>query len=146
MKSRKEPVAPNGVAPSALRGGTLDQHGIDHGSVRGASGLPRPKRSFRLAALLKTAAALGLGMLAALSASGQALPLEIRQDGTRYNLASTNGMPISPVRGVPPGSDGRAPTNGVATPSNPSGAPGTTNQFRSLASWGGGRPSGQDQP
>lgn len=34
---------------------------------------------------------------------------ELRQDDTRYNLQSTNGVPISHTVGVPPGSDGRAP-------------------------------------
>lgn len=63
-----------------------------------------------------------------LPAAAQVLPLEIRQDGTRYNLASTNGMPISGVKGIPLGSDGRA-TNIPAPP--------TTNQFQSLLAWGG---------
>ena len=43
-------------------------------------------------------------------AAAQALPLEIRQDSIRYNLSSSNGLPLSSVRGTPPGSDGSAPT------------------------------------
>ncbi len=62
-----------------------------------------------------------------LPAAAQVLPLEIRQNNTRYNLASTNGMPLSGTRGTPPGSDGRA-TN---TP-----APPTINQFQSFLAWG----------
>ncbi len=66
-------------------------------------------------------------VLAAIQAAAQSLPLEIRQNATRYNLASTNGMPISNTNGVPLGSDGRAPV----VP-----APGTRSQFQSLLSWG----------
>ncbi len=66
----------------------------------------------------------------------QSVPFELVQDAIRYNLSSTNGLPLSSVRGVPPGSDGRAPVDGVPTPSNPTGAPGTTNQFRGLTVFG----------
>ncbi len=60
-------------------------------------------------------------------ADAQSLPLEIRQDSVRYNLSSTNGLPLSSVRGNPPGSDGRAPGLGL---------PGTTNQFSGLVVFG----------
>ena len=33
-----------------------------------------------------------------------------RYGDTAYNLGSTNGLPISLLRGNPPGSDGRGPT------------------------------------
>ncbi len=60
------------------------------------------------------------------------LPLEIRQDQTRYNLQSTNGVPLSDVVGNPPGSDGRA----SVTPLVP-----TPNQFSSLVSYGAVAPN-----
>ena len=56
------------------------------------------------------ALALLLGIWAVPDAAAQALPLEIRQNTIRYNLSSTNGLPLSTVRGTPPGSDGRGPT------------------------------------
>ena len=63
-----------------------------------------------------------LGLCA--SAFGQSLPVAIRQDSTRYNLSSVNGVPLSSTVGVPPGSDGRAPNPG-------SGSIRTANQFQS---------------
>ena len=63
-----------------------------------------------------------------LFAQALVLPLEINQDSTPYNLQSTNGVPLSHVVGVPPGSDGRAPND----PTNPA----TTNQFSGLISCG----------
>ena len=42
-------------------------------------------------------------------ALAQSLPVDIRQDATRYNLQSTNGMALSSTANTPPGSDGRAP-------------------------------------
>ncbi|HKX63195.1 MAG TPA: hypothetical protein VJS65_15145, partial [Verrucomicrobiae bacterium] len=60
------------------------------------------------------------------SVFSQELPLEQRPDATRHNLSSTNGLPLSSVRGTPPGSDGRAPVE----------PPGTTNQFSGLVEFG----------
>ena len=56
------------------------------------------------------AAGLMSGVWLVADATAQTLPLENRQDSIRYNLSSTNGLPLSSVRGAPPGSDGRAPT------------------------------------
>ncbi|MCC7374468.1 MAG: hypothetical protein IT581_07415 [Verrucomicrobiales bacterium] len=67
----------------------------------------------------------------------QALPLEIRQDSIHYNLSSTNGLPISSSRGVPPGSDGRGPTLARQQAANLTEVPATTNQFRGFVSFGG---------
>lgn len=63
------------------------------------------------------------------SAVGLTLPLELVKSDIPYNLQSTNGMPLSHVEDIPPGSDGRAPH----IPSNPP----TTNQFSSLLIYGG---------
>ncbi len=60
-------------------------------------------------------------------ATAQTLPVEIRQDSIRFNLSSTNGLPLSSVRGNPPGSNGRAPAE----------PPGTLHQFSGLAVFGG---------
>ncbi len=76
-----------------------------------------------------------LGSLATRVAA-QVLPLEIRQDTTRYNLASTNGMPISTVRGNPPGSDGRGPTIAQQQAAGLTPVPATSNQFRGLVVFG----------
>ena len=64
------------------------------------------------------------------------LPLQVVQTQTLYNLASTNGMPISAVRNTPVGSDGRGPT-GVNESGTPNAVP-TTNQFDTAMSVGGG--------
>ncbi|MBL9136266.1 MAG: hypothetical protein JNK85_10375 [Verrucomicrobiales bacterium] len=69
-------------------------------------------------------------------AAAQVLPLEIRQDSIRYNLSSTNGMPISSTRGVPPGSDGRGPTLARQQAANLTEVPATTNQFQGFVSFG----------
>lgn len=61
---------------------------------------------------------------------GRAQVAELRQDATHYNLAKTNGLPISDTVGVPLGSDGRAPG------ANP-GPVGTANQFRGAIIFGG---------
>ncbi|MEW6305985.1 MAG: hypothetical protein AB1705_21120, partial [Verrucomicrobiota bacterium] len=65
------------------------------------------------------------------AALAQALPVDIRQDATHYNLQKTNGVPLSSVVGQPPGSDGRAPSPG-------SGSVGTANQFQSVVVFGAG--------
>ncbi|MBI4662173.1 MAG: hypothetical protein HY735_25420 [Verrucomicrobia bacterium] len=78
-------------------------------------------RTLRMAAIL-------FGCLAFSSvARAQVLPVEIRQDATRYNLQSADGMPISSTTGNPAGSNGKAPTEPV----------GTVNQFQSLVVFGG---------
>src|SRR6186713_2961315 len=64
----------------------------------------------RLTRILLVATGLLAGAWLAPDAGAQVLPLEIRQDSIHYNLSSTNGLPISTTRGVPPGSDGRGPT------------------------------------
>lgn len=67
----------------------------------------------------------------------QALPLEIRQDLIHDNLSSTNGMPISTTRGVPPGSDGRGPTLADQQAANLTEVPATTNQFAGFVTFSG---------
>lgn len=66
----------------------------------------------------------------------QALPLEIRQDSVRINLSSTNGLPISSVRGTPPGSDGRAPTLAQQQAAGLTEVPATVDQFSGLVVFG----------
>src|SRR5262245_54774198 len=66
----------------------------------------------------------------------QALPLETRPDSVRYNLSSTNGLPLSSVRGAPPGSDGRAPTLAQQQAAGLTEVPATTNQFSGLTTFG----------
>lgn len=66
-----------------------------------------------------------------------ALPVELIQDRTdtnyifqsAFNFQSAQGVPLSDIVGVPPGSDGRGPTGAL---------PATSNQFSSLVSFGGG--------
>ncbi|HSH16417.1 MAG TPA: hypothetical protein VLD18_10310, partial [Verrucomicrobiae bacterium] len=70
------------------------------------------------------------------TAQAQVQPLEIRQDSTRYNLASTNGMPISSTRGTPPGSDGRAPTVSQQQAAGLTTTPATPGQFQNVVSLG----------
>lgn len=90
----------------------------------GRSGLDWPATAFPA---LRLACALLLVAWAVTDAVAQSLPLEIRQDAVRYNASSTNGLPLSNVRGFPAGSDGRAPSLGL---------PGTTNQFSGLVNFG----------
>src|SRR6266536_496109 len=71
-----------------------------------------------------------------IAAAAQTLPLEIRQDATRYNLGSTNGMPISSTPGTPPGSDGRGPTVAQQQAAGLTTVPATTNQLRSFIDFG----------
>jgi hypothetical protein len=84
-----------------------------------------------------TAAGTALFLACALAtATAQSLPLEIRQDAIRYNLSSTNGLPISSTRNVPPGSDGRAPTVAQQQAAGLTEVPATANQFRGLTFFG----------
>jgi hypothetical protein len=83
-----------------------------------------------------------IGLVPVLSVNllGQAFPkepLEIRQLSASVNLSSVRGVPLSNVRNNPAGSDGRAPAIGSQLPPFPPGAP-TTNQFRSVMTFGGG--------
>src|SRR5262245_33987563 len=71
-----------------------------------------------------------LSALALLEASGQQLPLANNFAKAHYNYQTTNGVPISNIRGNPPGSDGRAP--------GPVPGPlGTLGQFQGLVTFGG---------
>ncbi len=69
-------------------------------------------------------------------ATAQALPLELRQDAIHSNLSSSNGLPISTTRGVPPGSDGRGPTLAQQQAAGLTEVPATTNQFRGFVFFG----------
>src|SRR5688572_23221760 len=82
------------------------------------------------------AAGLMSGVWLAANATAQTLPLENRQDSIRYNLSSTNGLPLSSVRGAPPGSDGRAPTLVQQQAAGLTEVPATTNQFTGLTVFG----------
>ena len=77
-----------------------------------------------------------LTVLCATGAQAQVQPLEIRQDSTRYNLASTNGMPISSTRGTPPGSDGRAPTIAQQQAAGLTTTPPTAGQYQNVLAFG----------
>src|SRR5262245_11417940 len=90
----------------------------------------RPTLSFhlvlhRLMKLPSFTAALLLVALPWADALGQVLPLAFNPAKAHDNFQTTNGVPISDTRNVPPGSDGRAP--------GPIPGPlGTLNQFQSL--------------
>src|SRR5260221_5390451 len=87
----------------------------------------------RISCILQTALFALLGSTYALQA-GLALPPQIQQDNTSYNLQSLRGVPISSVVDPSNGSDGRAPaiTNNAYSKLNP-----TTNQWAGLAGLGG---------
>src|ERR1041385_9050107 len=82
-------------------------------------------------------AALILAGIALFSAGRAQTFLEIRQEETLYNLRSIRGVPISQTAGNPPGSDGRQPTLAQQTAAGLTVNPPTTNQFRSVISFGG---------
>lgn len=67
--------------------------------------------------------------LVATAPAQNTLPLENRPELIRFNLSSTNGVPLSNIRNNPPGSDGRGPA-----------APGVSasNLFKSFLAFGGG--------
>ena len=69
-------------------------------------------------------------------AVAQSLPLELRQDTAHDNLSSTNGLPLSSTRGVPPGSDGRGPTLAQQQAANLTEVTATRNQFSGLTVFG----------
>jgi hypothetical protein len=87
----------------------------------------------RISCILQTAIYALLGSTYALGA-GLALPPQIQQDNTSYNLQSRRGVPISSLVDTNIGSDGRAPsiTNNAYSKLNP-----TTNQWAGLAGFGG---------
>ena len=85
---------------------------------------------------LLTAAGLLSGAWLAPNAAAQTLPLEFRQETIRYNLSSTNGLPISTVRGTPSGSDGRGPTLAQQLEANLTDVPATASQFVGLVVFG----------
>ena len=100
------------------------------------------RKRFRSAA---KAAAFALGWLCLWRAAAQTQPLPLEQQdmlvNTNFQLGinwqSLAGVPLSSTKGVPPGSDGRAPTlfeqstnGGVTT------APPTTNQFQGFVAFG----------
>src|SRR5215468_1632320 len=88
----------------------------------------------RISCILQTALFALLSSTCALQAAGLALPPQIQQDNTLYNLQSLRGAPISTVVNTNTGSDGRAPsiTNSPYSSLNP-----TTNQWASVAGFGG---------
>lgn len=85
---------------------------------------------------LITISLITISLLLAPGAAAQSLPLELRQDMVRYNLSSTNGLPISTTRGTPPGSDGRAPTLAQQQAAGLTEVPATANQFRGFTFFG----------
>ena len=77
----------------------------------------------------------GSGLL--VTAAEFKLPLEIRQNLTTDNLQSPRGVPLSPTNGVPPASDGRAPTQATQIAEGLTINPPTASQFQGLLSYGG---------
>ena len=63
--------------------------------------------------------------------------VEIRQDDTRYNYRTTNGVPLSETPGTPAGSDGRGPTTATQTDLGQTLNPATAGQFQSVIMFGG---------
>lgn len=88
-----------------------------------------------IAIFLSCAAFVGVATVAH-GASPILLPLQFRMEITDHNFQSTNGVPLSSITNVPPGSNGRAPTfdqqqtNGLTT------LPPTPNQFSGMISFG----------
>ena len=82
-------------------------------------------------------AALILFGSASLLSAAISTPLEIRQHLTTDNLQSQRGVPLSPTNGVPPGSDGRAPTQAQQISDGLTINPPTVGQFQGLISFGG---------
>lgn len=64
-------------------------------------------------------------------------PAELRTLNVTYNLSSVRGVPISNTKGIPAGSDGRAPAQGAQLSPLPT-TPGTARQFQSVVTFGGG--------
>lgn len=65
-----------------------------------------------------------------------ATPFELRQDRTDYNYQSLRGVPISSTNGVPPGSDGRAPTPEQQRRDGLDESPASPQQFQSIITVG----------
>ena len=89
-------------------------------------------RTLKTVIFLWVCQALPFGALAQPSTT----PLEIRQDVTLYNLQSQRGVPISTTLGVPPGSDGRAPTRAEQLAAGLTPDPTTPNQFQGVVTFG----------
>ncbi len=66
----------------------------------------------------------------------QTLPLEIRQESIRHNLRKANGLPISTVTNLPPGSDGRGPTLAQQQAAGLTEVSATSNQFGGFVAFG----------
>ncbi|MBI4323655.1 MAG: hypothetical protein HY674_00150, partial [Chloroflexi bacterium] len=112
----------------ADRNGRARQAETSVGTIHG--GRTRSVRQVAGRHRLVACATLAFGCLGFCAASfGQALPVDIQQDSTHYNLQKTNGVPLSSTVDVPPGSDGRAPSPG-------SGSVGTVSQFQSAVFFG----------
>jgi hypothetical protein len=104
------------------------------------SGMGRPTSPHSLTLSLSHRLTFSLALLlvagAAPDAGAQVLPLEIRQDDIHYNLRKTNGLPISTVANVPPGSDGRGPTLAQQQAAGLTEVAATANQFRGFVVFG----------
>ena len=85
---------------------------------------------------LRLAALALAGHLLAVALSAQTF-VEIRQDDTRYNYRTTNGVPLSETPGTPAGSDGRGPTSTSQGSLGQTSNPATAGQFQSVISFGG---------
>src|SRR5262245_61388898 len=93
-----------------------------HAEQPGTRNAKRGARTFRVLATI-------LFFALMTDALPQALPLEIQQETIHFNLRKTNGLPISTVTNVPPGSDGRGPTLAQQQAAGLTEVPPTTNQF-----------------
>ncbi|MBI4325986.1 MAG: hypothetical protein HY674_12065 [Chloroflexi bacterium] len=86
--------------------------------------------------ILRTATLLFLGSGSLLMAA-LPTPLETRQHLTPYNFQSQRGVPLSSTNNVPPGSDGRAPTQTQQLAEGLTANTPTANQFQHLTPFGG---------
>jgi hypothetical protein len=113
-------------------------HSLHQKTSVGASAGIEPRSFPLLASRLMKTRRLAILFLTVLpvALAAQTLPLEIRQEATRYNLGSTNGMPISVTRGTPPGSDGRGPTVAQQQAAGLTTVPATSNQFQNFVTFG----------
>ena len=98
------------------------------------AGVALRKASFlRRGAVLLSASFFAAELLAQLPA----LPLEIRQHVTTYNLQSERGVPLSATEDDPPGSDGRAPTQAQQAADGLTLNPPSVGLFRGMVVFGG---------
>ena len=92
----------------------------------------------KVSALKRGAVLLSASFFAAeLLAQLPALPLEIRQHVTTYNLQSERGVPLSATEDDPPGSDGRAPTQAQQAADGLTLNPPSVGLFRGMVVFGG---------